>query len=146
MRILIINGPNLNLLGIREPSIYGTESFDHFFEQLRADFEGIQLTAMQSNHEGAIIDLLHQAMQTADAVVINPGAYSHTSIAIADAIRSIQIPVIEVHISNIHAREAYRAQSYTAAAAAGVICGLGLEGYRQAVSFLLRKNQQLKKN
>lgn len=140
MRILIINGPNLNLLGIREPHIYGTQSFDQFFEPLQAAFSEHQIKAVQSNHEGAIIDYLQEAMQTADAVIINPGGYSHTSIAIADAIRSISLPVIEVHLSNIHARESYRSHSYTAAATAGMICGFGLEGYRMAIEYLLRNN------
>ncbi|MDP3446308.1 MAG: type II 3-dehydroquinate dehydratase, partial [Ignavibacteria bacterium] len=132
MKILIINGPNLNLLGKREPEIYGNQSFDDYFRQLKPFFSQHQLSAFQSNHQGAIIDELHAAMDKFDAVIINPGAYSHTSIAIADAIRSINIPVIEVHISNIHARETYRATSFTAAAAKGIISGFGMESYKLA--------------
>lgn len=136
MNILIINGPNLNLLGIREPEIYGTRSFDDYFPTLLNRFPLHKIEAFQSNHEGRIIDKLHSAMQTMDAVVINPGALAHTSIAIADAILSISIPVIEVHISNIHAREPYRKTSYSAAACKGIISGLGLDGYSLAISAL----------
>jgi 3-dehydroquinate dehydratase-2 len=133
MRILIINGPNLNVLGKRQPEIYGNVSFEAYFEKLQNQFAGHELIYYQSNCEGGIIDKLQEEMPGCDAVVINPGAYAHTSIAIADAIRSFATPVIEVHLSNIHARETYRQHSYTAAAAKGLISGFGLDGYAMAI-------------
>lgn len=138
MRILILNGPNLNLLGKREPEIYGNTTFEDFFIQLKSRFPHAEWQYFQSNIEGELIDRLHEAMDQADAVIFNPGGYSHTSVAIADAIKSIKIPVVEVHLSNIHAREAYRHHSITAAASVGSIAGFGLEGYTLAASWLLR--------
>jgi 3-dehydroquinate dehydratase-2 len=135
MHILIINGPNLNLLGSREPEIYGSQSFDVYLKELRSRFSGIQLEYFQSNHEGAIIDQLHHAGMRADGIVLNAGAYSHTSIAIADAIAAIQTPTIEVHISNVHARDDYRRHSYFSAHCVGSIIGLGLEGYALALAY-----------
>lgn len=135
---LIINGPNLNLLGKREPDIYGDVSFDDCLKSLRRSFPGEAIEYFQSNSEGDIIDTLQHYGFNPECrgIVINPGAYSHYSIAIADAMAAISTPVVEVHISNIHAREPYRHTSVTAGKARGVIAGLGLEGYRLAIGFL----------
>jgi 3-dehydroquinate dehydratase-2 len=135
--ILIINGPNLNLLGKREPGIYGNESFESFFEKLKVLFPDISLHYFQSNIEGEIINKIHEAQNFVDGIVINPGGYSHTSVAIADAIAAITIPTVEVHISNVHAREEFRKQLITATKCKGVISGLGLDGYQFAIEFLL---------
>lgn len=137
-RIIIINGPNLNLLGVREKGIYGEQSFDDYFDTLKASFSGVELVYFQSNHEGAIIDKIHEEGFTADGIVLNAGAYTHTSVAIADAIAAVTAPVVEVHISNVHAREAFRHHSYLAKNCKGVICGFGLDGYRLAVAGLLQ--------
>ena len=136
---LIINGPNLNLLGKREPEIYGKESFDSFLDKLRFEYPAEEIDYFQSNYEGAIVDTLHDYgfMPDCRGIILNPGAYTHYSIAIADAISSIQVPVIEVHISNIHAREDYRRRSVTAEKAKGLIAGFGLDGYRLALNHLL---------
>lgn len=136
MKILILNGPNLNLIGRREPEIYGNQSLDDHFKEMRKRFPDCQIDAFQSNHEGALIDKLQEAMEKYDGVVMNPGGYAHTSIALADAIRAIQIPVVEVHISNIYEREEYRHHSYTAEAAVHSIVGHGLEGYAEAIDFI----------
>ena len=136
MRVLIINGPNLNLLGKREPKIYGTISFEDFLPQLMARFPQHEIDYFQSNHEGDLIDKLQEADSHYEAVVMNPGGYAHTSIAIADCIRAISIPVVEVHISDISKREAYRRHSYTAEACVKCISGLGLEGYARAIETL----------
>ena len=136
-KILILNGPNLNLLGKREPEIYGTVSFETYLNTLRTKFPEIQLDYYQSNHEGYLIDKLQEADGQYDGVVMNPGAYAHTSIAIADCIRAIGIPVVEVHISDIHQRESYRHHSYTAEACTKCITGKGLEGYALGVRELL---------
>lgn len=137
MNILIINGPNLNLLGVREPGIYGSQSFETYIETLRKAFPALQLDYFQSNSEGDIIDCLHQHGFSADGIVLNAGAYTHTSIAIADAIASINSPVIEVHISNVYKRESFRHRSFIAAVAKGVICGFGMDSYRLAVEALI---------
>lgn len=137
MNILIINGPNLNLLGVREPGIYGSQSFETYLETLRKAFPALQLDYFQSNSEGDIIDCLHQHGFNADGIVLNAGAYTHTSIAIADAIASINSPVIEVHISNVYKRESFRHRSFIAAVAKGVICGFGMDSYRLAVEALI---------
>ena len=136
--ILIINGPNLNLLGKREPDIYGSLSFENYLETLRKQFSDKELVYFQSNCEGDIIDAIHRYGFAPDCegIVINPGAYSHYSIAIADAFSSVPARIVEVHISNIHARESYRRHSVTAEKADGVIAGLGLPGYALAISFL----------
>ncbi len=137
-KILIINGANLNLLGIREPEIYGTTSFDTFFQTLTKKFPQFDLYYFQSNSEGAIIDQIHKAaQQNFHGIIINPGAYSHYSYAIYDAIKSIQIPVIEVHISNIFNRENFRQKSVTAAACTGTISGFGLKSYELALFYFL---------
>ena len=135
MKILILNGPNLNLLGKREPNIYGNLSFDEYLPQLRERFPQHEFTYFQSNHEGVLIDQLQAADGQYDAVVMNPGAYAHTSIALADCIRAIDIPVAEVHISDISKREPYRRHSFTAEACVKSITGMGLEGYAEAIEF-----------
>ena len=137
--ILIINGPNLNLLGRREPNIYGTTPFDSFLEGLKKEFSEEEIVYFQSNCEGEIIDAIQQygLNSRCKGIVINPGAYSHYSLAIADAFSSVEVPIVEVHISNIHSREDFRRVSVTASKAKGVIAGLGLEGYRLAITSLL---------
>lgn len=136
-KILIINGPNLNLLGKREPEIYGKTSFETFFEVLKARFPEVGFDYFQSNHEGSLIDKLQEADGRYLGVVMNPGAYAHTSIAIADCIRAIGVPVVEVHISDISQREAYRRHSFTAEACRRCISGQGLEGYALGVREIL---------
>ena len=138
MTIQIINGPNLNLLGVREPSVYGSTSFDDFLPRLRACFPDIQIDYFQSNIEGELIDKLQAVGFQCDGIVLNAGAYTHTSIALADCIRAISAPVVEVHISNVHQREVFRHQSMIAAACRGVICGFGLDGYRLAIESFKR--------
>ncbi len=134
MKLLVLNGPNLNLLGKREPEKYGTASLSNLEEGLRRAYSSVTFAFFQSNHEGALIDKLHQAGEDGTAgIVFNPGAYTHTSIALRDAIAGIQVPVVEVHISNIHAREAFRHKSMLAPVCKGQICGLGLKGYFAAV-------------
>lgn len=136
MRILILNGPNLNLLGKREPEIYGHLSFDEYLPQIQKRFPEHEIAYFQTNHEGVLIDKLQEADGQFDAVVMNPGGYAHTSIALADCIRSISIPVVEVHISDISKREPYRQHSYTGEACVKSISGLGLEGYAKAIEAL----------
>ena len=135
-KIIIINGPNLNLLGKREPEIYGTLTFEQYFETLKTQFSDVELFYFQSNHEGDLLDKIHEIGFSFDGIVINAGAYTHTSIAIADALAAVKTPAIEVHISNIHAREAFRHHSFLAAKCAGSIVGLGLKGYALAIEFL----------
>lgn len=137
MKILILNGPNLNLIGKREPEIYGNQSLDDYFKVMKKRFPDCKIVAFQSNHEGVLIDKLQEAMGKYDGVVMNPGGYAHTSIALADAIRAIKIPVVEVHISNIYEREEYRHHSFTAEAAVHSIVGHGLEGYAEAIEYLI---------
>lgn len=137
MTIAVINGPNLNLLGKREPGIYGSESFEDFFKGLQARFPQLQFTYFQSNVEGELINELQRAGFEADGIVMNPGGYTHTSVAIGDAIAAIKAPVIEVHISNVHAREDFRKISHVSAKCRGSIIGLGLKGYELAVQALL---------
>ena len=137
MKIAIINGPNLNLLGKREPEIYGSLSFKEFFAQLQQLFPQVELHYFQNNSEGQLIDYLHEVGFEFDGIVLNAGAYTHTSIAIADAIAAISTPVIEVHISNVHARESFRHHSYLSKNCMGLIIGLGLKGYELGIrSFL----------
>ena len=138
-KILIVNGPNLNLLGRREPGIYGSEGFDDYLAALRKRYEGmVDIDYFQSNCEGELIDRLQQAgFGEADGIVLNAGAYTHTSIALGDCIRAIKTPVVEVHISNVHAREEFRHHSMLAAACRGVICGFGLDSYRLAVEAMI---------
>lgn len=136
-KILIINGPNLNLLGKREPTVYGNTSFEQYFETLKAKFSEVELHYYQSNHEGALIDKIHEVGFDFDGIVLNAGGYTHTSIALADAISAVTTPVLEVHISNVHAREAFRHHSYIASRCKGSIVGLGLKGYDLAIAFLV---------
>lgn len=142
MHLTIINGPNLNLLGNRETDIYGNKSFDQYLDELTSRFPSISFDYYQSNHEGALIDKLHAVNKKTDGIILNGAAFTHTSIALADAIAAIETPAIEVHISNIHAREPFRQHSYTASKCIGAITGLGLEGYALAISWFYN---QLKK-
>ncbi|WP_031529408.1 type II 3-dehydroquinate dehydratase [Dyadobacter crusticola] len=138
-KILILNGPNLNLLGKREPTIYGSQSFEDYFETLKSTFSEVELHYLQSNHEGALIDKIHEVGFTFDGIVINAGGLTHTSVALADAISSVTTPAIEVHISNIHAREPFRHHSYLTSRCKGMICGLGLRGYELGVRGFLNE-------
>ncbi|HAD12294.1 MAG TPA: type II 3-dehydroquinate dehydratase [Saprospirales bacterium] len=139
MKILILNGPNLNLLGTREPDIYGSQTFESYFGQLCSAYPKLLLEYFQSNHEGMLIDKLHEVGFSYDGIVLNAGAYTHSSIAIADAIAAIQTPVVEVHISNVYRRESFRHHSYLSANCAGTIAGLGLDGYRLAIEWFLQR-------
>jgi 3-dehydroquinate dehydratase-2 len=137
-KIVIINGPNLNLLGKREPTVYGNRGFEDYLDELRKRYAGkVELDYFQSNHEGALIDELHEKGFDVDGIVLNAGAYTHTSVALHDAIRAITAPVIEVHISNVHQREEFRHHSFISSACRGVICGFGLDSYRLAIESLL---------
>lgn len=138
MKILILNGPNLNLIGRREPEIYGTKSFDEFIDEIRQKFSDVEIDYRQSNHEGILIDVIQESDGVYDGIVFNPGAYAHTSIALADAIRSVKTPVVEVHLSNIYEREEFRRHSFTAEACVGSIVGRGMSGYEDALDTLLR--------
>ena len=137
MKIQIINGPNLNLLGKREPGIYGRSSFDEYLPKLRALYPNIEIDYYQSNVEGELIDKLQEVGFSYDGIVLNAGAYTHTSIALQDCIRSISAPVVEVHISNVHQREEFRHHSYISCACKGVICGFGLDSYRLAIEAMI---------
>ena len=137
MKIIIINGPNLNLLGKREPEIYGSQTFEDFFKELQLKFKSVDLFYYQSNIEGEIIDKLHEVGFDYDGIVLNAAAYTHTSVGIGDAIKGIISPVVEVHISNIHAREEFRRHSYIAPNAKGVLFGFGLKGYELAIQSFL---------
>jgi len=137
MRIAIINGPNLNLLGTREPEVYGSQTFEQYFEQLRAKHPEIEFSYFQSNVEGELINELQRVGFSFDGVIINPGGYTHTSVALGDAIAAIKTPVVEVHISNVHAREEFRRLSHVSGKAKGTIAGLGLKGYELAVRWFL---------
>lgn len=138
MKILIINGPNLNLLGTRETSVYGNQTFDSYFNSLQSKFEVVELSYFQSNIEGELINKLHECGFSYEGIIINAGGYTHTSVSLLDAIAAITTPVIEVHISNIYAREDFRHTSLIAPKCKGSICGFGLESYRLAIeSFLL---------
>lgn len=137
MKIQIINGPNLNLLGKREPEVYGSTSFDSYFEELKKKFPAIDLEYFQSNNEGELLNKIHEVGFSYDAIIINPGGYTHTSVALRDAIAGIETPVVEVHISNTHKREEFRHHSYVSAVAKGIIIGLGLKGYELAIESFL---------
>ena len=139
MRIQIINGPNINLLGKREPSIYGSVTFEDYWSDLCGKYPEIEIDYYQSNIEGELIDKIQEVGFDVDGIVLNAGAYTHTSIALQDAIRSVTSPVIEVHISNVHKREEFRHTSMIAVACVGVICGFGLDSYRLAVEALLKR-------
>ena len=139
MKIAIINGPNLNLLGKRETDIYGNQPFGIFLEELKMKFPDIQFAYYQSNVEGELINAIQQMGFDQDGIVFNPGGYTHTSVAIGDAIAAIKAPVVEVHISNVHAREDFRKLSHVSAKAVGSIIGLGLKGYELAISYLISR-------
>jgi 3-dehydroquinate dehydratase-2 len=141
-KLLLLNGPNLNLLGTREPAVYGSETLADVERaaQAQAAAAGATLACFQSNHEGALIDRIHAAKtEGVDAIVINPAGLTHTSVALRDAFAAVEIPFVEVHISNIHQREAFRHHSFLSAIASGTICGLGTDGYRYAIDFALKK-------
>ncbi len=137
--LAVVNGPNLNLTGTREPHIYGSQSLDEYLEELRTLFPHVHFSFFQSNIEGAIIDFLHSCRNQKNGIILNAGAYAHSSIAIADAITAVSIPVIEVHISNVLAREDFRKTSFIAGKCIGSISGLGLTGYELAVRYFLRR-------
>ncbi len=138
MKISIINGPNLNLIGTRETDIYGSETFEHYFQKLRKKYEQVDFDYFQSNIEGEIINEIQRAGAKMDAIILNPAGYSHTSVAIGDAIAAIKVPVVEVHISNIDAREEFRKLSHVSAKCKGTISGLGLKSYALAVEYFLK--------
>lgn len=137
MKIQIVNGPNLNLLGVREPGIYGSESFESYLSKLREQYPDVEIEYYQSNVEGELINKIQEVGFSFDGIVLNAGAYTHTSIALHDCIRAIKCPVVEVHISNVHQREDFRHHSFISAACKGVICGFGLNSYRLAIEGLL---------
>lgn len=148
MKILIINGPNLNLLGKREPGIYGSATFDDYLAKLRKAYPAVEIEYYQSNHEGDIVDRIHEAgfpgcisgrtdVTPTDGIILNAGAYTHTSVAIHDAIKAVKVPVFEVHISNVHQREEFRHHSFISPAAAGIVIGFGLESYRLALESMV---------
>lgn len=138
MKILVLNGPNLNMLGKREPGIYGVQSFQDLldFIQQTAEEEGVEVDCFQSNHEGALVDKIQDAFGVYDGIVINPGAYTHTSIALLDAVKAVSIPTVEVHLSDVKAREDFRQISYIRLACVQTYMGMGFEGYRQAIRYL----------
>ena len=138
MKIQIINGPNLNLLGVREPGIYGKDSFESYLPKLRKSYPDIEIEYYQSNVEGELIDKMQEVGFAFDGIVLNAGAYTHTSVALHDCIRAIKAPVVEVHISNVHQREEFRHHSFISSACKGVICGFGLDSYRLAIEGLIR--------
>ena len=137
MKIAIINGPNLNLLGKREPGIYGNESFEDYFEQLKQQYPDVTLSYFQSNAEGALIDHLHEIGFSWDGILLNAGGYTHTSVALRDAIAAIKTPVVEIHISNVHAREEFRHKSMIAPKCVGTIAGLGMKGYALGIAYFI---------
>lgn len=137
MKIQIVNGPNLNLLGVREPGIYGSESFESYLAKLREQYPDVEIEYYQSNVEGELINKIQEVGFSFDGIVLNAGAYTHTSIALHDCIRAIKCPVVEVHISNVHQREEFRHHSFISAACKGVVCGFGLNSYRLAIEGLL---------
>ena len=138
MKIAIINGPNLNLVGVREPEIYGGQSLDAYLQELVKAYGNVEFELLQSNHEGELVDAIQRVGFSVDGIVLNAGAYTHTSVALADALRSVTSPAIEVHISNVHAREEFRHRSFIAAACRGVIAGFGLDSYRLAVAAIIK--------
>jgi 3-dehydroquinate dehydratase-2 len=137
MKLIIINGPNLNLLGRREPEIYGSKTFEDFFKELQLKYKELEISYFQSNIEGEIIDKLHEVGFNCDGIILNAAAYTHTSVGIGDAVKGIRTPVVEVHISNIHAREEFRQHSYISPNASGVLFGFGLKGYDLAIQSFL---------
>lgn len=145
MKILILNGPNINLLGKREPEIYGGRGFADYFDELKKTFPEVEFGYYQSNVEGEMINKIHEVGFSWDGIVLNAGAYTHTSIALQDAIKAVETPVVEVHISNVHKREEFRHKSMISCACLGVICGFGLDSYRLGAEALKRHNEQVGK-
>ena len=141
MKILVINGPNLNMLGIREPDVYGAQTFADLENFIRTTAKelSIDVTLYQSNHEGSIVDEIQGALGVFDGIIINPAAYTHTSVAILDALKAVSLPTVEVHLSDINAREEFRKHSYVSLVAKKTICGLGFEGYREAIKYFVEK-------
>ena len=148
MKILVINGPNLNMLGVREPEIYGRETYSDLCKLIakHANEIGVEVEVYQSNHEGSLVDKIQQAHGAFDGIVINPAAYTHTSVALLDALKAVGIPAVEVHISDVSKREAFRQQSFVRTACAKTISGLGLKGYTKAMDFLVSFSQQREEN
>ncbi|NLI99709.1 MAG: type II 3-dehydroquinate dehydratase [Bacteroidales bacterium] len=146
MKIEIINGPNLNLLGAREPGIYGETAFDDYLNRLKENYPGVEINYFQSNVEGELINKIQEAGYGADGIILNAGGYTHTSVAIRDAIKAVPALVVEVHISNVHAREDFRHHSMIAAVCVGVVAGFGLDSYRLALEALLLTNKKAKEN
>ncbi|MFA5649769.1 MAG: type II 3-dehydroquinate dehydratase [Proteiniphilum sp.] len=142
MKVQIINGPNLNLLGVREPSVYGDTTFGGYLSDLRANYPAMEIDYFQSNVEGEIINKIHEAGFESDGIILNAGGYTHTSVAIRDAIKAVPTPVVEVHISNVRAREEFRHHSMLSAVCLGVIAGFGLDSYRLAVEAILSTNKK----
>ncbi len=142
MKIQIINGPNLNLLGMREPEVYGSNSFNDYLQLLRSEFPELEISYFQTNVEGEIINKLHEAGYGCDGIILNAGGYTHTSVAIRDAIKAVPAPVIEVHISNVHSREEFRHNSMISAVCKGVIAGFGLDSYQLAVESIILSNKR----
>ena len=144
MKILVLNGPNLNMLGIREPGIYGSETYRDLLEKIAAHAQtrGVSVDFFQSNHEGALVDRIQEAYGNTDGIVINPGAYTHTSIALLDAVKAVGIPTVEVHISDVARREAFRSVSYIRAACVGSIIGHGTDGYLEAMDLLIERSHE----
>lgn len=138
MKVIIINGPNLNLLGKREPEVYGSQSFEDYFAQLREKFSGVEMEYFQSNIEGELINKIQECGFSYDGIILNAAAYTHTSVGIGDAVKAVTTPVIEVHISNVYSREAFRHESFISPNASGVIVGFGLKGYELALQSLAR--------
>lgn len=139
MKIQIVNGPNLNLLGVREPGIYGTSSFENYLPALKGKYPDVEIDYFQSNIEGELINKMQEVGFSYDGIVLNAGAYTHTSVALHDCIRSLKCPVIEVHISNVHQREEFRHRSLISAACKGIICGFGLDSYRLAIESFVKE-------
>ena len=144
MKILVLNGPNLNMLGIREPGIYGSETYRDLLEKIAAHAQtrGVSVDCFQSNHEGALVDRIQEAYGNTDGIIINPGAYTHTSIALLDAVKAVGIPTVEVHISDVARREAFRSVSYIRAACVGSIIGHGTDGYLEAMDLLIERSHE----
>ena len=144
MKILVLNGPNLNMLGIREPGIYGSETYRDLLEKIAAHAQtrGVSVDFFQSNHEGALVDRIQEAYGNTDGIVINPGAYTHTSIALLDAVKTVGIPTVEVHISDVARREPFRSVSYIRAACVGSIIGHGTDGYLEAMDLLIERSRE----
>ena len=144
MKILVLNGPNLNMLGIREPGIYGSETYRDLLEKIaaHAQIRGVSVDFFQSNHEGALVDRIQEAYGNTDGIIINPGAYTHTSIALLDAVKAVGIPTVEVHISDVARREPFRSVSYIRAACVGSIIGHGTDGYLEAMDLLIERSHE----